>query len=88
MKHYRKFENAKSVSSEKEKTFGIEPPLRQTIYKILDKFETTGSVNNRNQFDRTNKDIALLVVEDLKKSDAKTWFELAEVATANSYEVY
>jgi len=43
---YWKSENAETVRKEWRDTFQTDPPSRQSIYRIRDKFEETGSVKN------------------------------------------
>jgi hypothetical protein len=46
LKKYRKTENAERVRRAWVETFNTPPPTRPTIYRIRDKFDTTGSVAN------------------------------------------
>ena len=46
LKTYWKCENTEKVRQKWTETFNTTPPSRQTIYKIRNKFEETGSVKN------------------------------------------
>ena len=46
LKEYWKSQNSETVRKKWVETFGIPAPKRRTIYRIRDKFDTTGSILN------------------------------------------
>ena len=46
LKEYWKSQNSKTVRKKWMETFGTPAPKRQTVYRIRDKFDTTGSILN------------------------------------------
>ena len=76
LKCYWKYENAAEVRRKWTQTFHTPPPSRQSIYAIRDKFDTDGTVKNKDRSGRkktsSTEDNEMLVALTFQNSPKKS----------------
>ena len=85
LKSYWKFENANEVREHWRETFHTEPPSRQAIYALRDKFDTDGTVKNKEKSGRKRTTVteenelvvALTFQQSPRKSTRRAALELS-----------
>ena len=77
LKEYWKSQNAETVRTNWVGTFGTQAPKRQTIYRIRDKFNATGSILNAPKTGRPKT----VCTEDNKQLVAETFVQSPKKST-------